>query len=87
MVWPVALGVGLTWLLVAAIFRFSSLSTLVSIALAPLYAWYWGEPEVAVAAAIIAIFLWYRHRQNIRRLRTGEEPKIGKTAIRPAASG
>ena len=85
MAWPVALGVGLTWLLVAAIFRFSSLSTLISIALAPLYAWYWGEPAVAVAAAIIAVFLWYRHKQNIQRLRAGEEPKIGKTAIRPAA--
>ena len=85
MAWPVGLGVGLTWLLVAAIFRFSSLSTLISIALAPVYAWYWGEPAVAVAAAIIAVFLWYRHRQNIQRLRAGREPKIGKTAIQPAA--
>lgn len=78
--WPVALLTGLTWLLVAAIFRFSSLSTLVSITLAPLYAWIWGEPTVASATAVIAVFLWLRHRQNIQRLRTGEEPKIGEKA-------
>jgi glycerol-3-phosphate acyltransferase PlsY len=84
---PIALGVGLTWLIVAAIFRFSSLSTLISIALAPVYAWIGNEQRIAIAALIIAAFLWARHRQNIQRLRTGKEPKIGKKAFRPAASG
>ena len=78
MAWPVGLGAGLTWLLVAAIFRFSSLSGLLSIAVSPLYAWYWDEPAVAIAAAIMAVFVWYRHKQNIQRLLAGEEPKIGK---------
>ncbi len=78
MAWPVGLGAGLTWLLVAAIFRFSSLSGLTSIALAPLYAWYFDKPAVAVAGAILAVFVWYRHKQNIQRLLAGEEPKIGK---------
>jgi glycerol-3-phosphate acyltransferase PlsY len=78
MAWPVGLGACLTWLLVAAMFRFSSLSSLVSIALAPLYAWYWEEPSAAVAAAILAVFVWYRHKQNIKRLLAGAEPKIGK---------
>ncbi len=75
--WPAGLAAGLTWLLVAAIFRFSSLSGLVCIALAPAYAWYWSDPANAIAAAILAVFVWYRHKQNIQRLLAGEEPKIG----------
>lgn len=76
--WPAGLAAGLTWLLIAAIFRFSSLSSLVSIALAPIFAWYWSDPASAIAAAILAVFVWYRHKQNIQRLLAGEEPKIGK---------
>lgn len=76
--WPVGLAAGLTWLLVAAIFRFSSLSSLTCVAAAPLFAWYWEEPSVALAAVILAVVIWYRHKQNIQRLIAGEEPKIGK---------
>ena len=76
--WPVGLAAGLTWLLVAAIFRISSLSSLIGIGLSPVYAWYWSEPSIAIAAAILVLFVWYRHKQNIQRLLAGEEPKIGK---------
>ncbi len=76
--WPVGLAAVLTWLLVAFVFRYSSLSGLVSIALAPAYAWYWTDPAIAIAAAILAIFVWIRHKQNIQRLLAGAEPKIGK---------
>ena len=76
--WPVGLSAGLTWLVVAAIFRISSLSSLISIALSPAFAWYWNEPMVAIAAGVLVLFVWYRHKQNIQRLLAGEEPKIGK---------
>jgi glycerol-3-phosphate acyltransferase PlsY len=76
--WPVGLAAGLTWLLIAGIFRYSSLSGLVSVALAPGYAWFLSEPANAVAAAILAVLVWIRHKQNIQRLVAGEEPKIGK---------
>ncbi len=76
--WPVGLGAGITWLVVAFMFRFSSLSGLVSVALAPAYAWYWADMPVAIAAAIFAFFVWIRHKANIQRLLSGEEPKIGK---------
>jgi glycerol-3-phosphate acyltransferase PlsY len=76
--WPAALAAGLTWLAIAAIFRYSSLSGLVSIGLSPLYGWYWGDMPIAIATAILAVFVWYRHKENIRRLLKGEEPKIGK---------
>lgn len=76
--WPAGIAAGLTWLAIAGIFRFSSLSGLISIGLSPLYGWYWGGMPIAVAAAILAVFVWYRHKENIRRLLAGEEPKIGK---------
>ena len=76
--WPVGLATGLTWLLCAVIFRISSLSSLSSIALSPAFAWYLSEPPVTIAAAILAVFVWYRHKQNIQRLLARKEPKICK---------
>lgn len=76
--WPVGLGAGISWLVVAFLFRFSSLAGLLSIALAPAYAWYFADTPITIAAAILAIFVWIRHKANIQRLLAGEEPKIGK---------
>lgn len=76
--WPVGLAAGVTWLLVAAAFRYSSLSALVSIALAPIYAWYLSSEAIAIAAAVLAVVGWIRHKDNIRRLLAGTEAKIGK---------
>ncbi len=76
--WPVGVGACLTWLVVAALFRISSLSALVALALAPVTAlWLAGTP-VAVLALFIAVLVFIRHDANIRRLLKGEEPKIGK---------
>ncbi|WP_420549688.1 glycerol-3-phosphate 1-O-acyltransferase PlsY [Curvivirga sp.] len=77
--WPVGLGAAVTWLIMAVVFRISSLSALVALALAPIYAWYFQKPEVAIGAAILAILAWIRHHQNIVRILKGEEPKIGKS--------
>ena len=83
--WPVGIATCLTWLLVAALFRYSSLSGLLSAAMAPLYAWFlpsfWpgqGGPAIAVFAAVLAVLVWIKHHSNIWRLLRGEEPKIGK---------
>lgn len=75
--WMVGIGACLTWIVVAAVFRFSSLSALVSVALAPVYAYLIGTmPEVAFGV-FAAILVWIRHHENIRRLFRGEEPRIG----------
>jgi len=72
----------ITWLAVAAVFRYSSLSALAALALAPVYALVFHQPGAAVAFAALAVLVWWRHSANIKRLLKGEEPKIGakKTA-------
>ncbi len=69
----------LTWLLVAAIGRYSSLAALVAAALAPIYLVLFGiDPWIVTAVAAMAVLLFIRHDSNIRRLMRGEEPKIGR---------
>ena len=76
--WMLGIGACLTWAVIAAIFRFSSLSALVATAAAPVYGILLGKPDVVVYAfAALALLVWIRHHANIRRLLKGEEPKIG----------
>ena len=77
--WPVGLACCATWLAVAGIFRFSSLSALVAFLAAPLYAWLLlGDLQMVEFAAILAALVWVRHHSNIRRLLKGEEERIGE---------
>jgi len=76
--WPVGVAACATWLVVAAIFRYSSLAALVALALSPFYALIWSDSWVTVTALILAVLAIIRHRANIQRLVTGAEPKIGK---------
>ncbi len=88
--WPIGTLACFTWLVVAALFRYSSLAALAAIALAPVYAWsadsliwpLWGSAivyaQVAKFAFVVALLVWLRHAGNIRRLLAGTEPKIGQ---------
>ena len=77
--WPVGVAACATWLAVAAAFRFSSLSSLLSVALAPAYGWLlMGDLQLVEMAGMLAVLIWWRHRANIRRLLTGNEPRIGR---------
>jgi len=79
--WPVGVAACATWLVVAAVLRFSSAAALISLAAAPLYAWLlMGDLQLAQLATMLALLVWYRHQANIRRLLRGEEPKIGRKA-------
>jgi glycerol-3-phosphate acyltransferase PlsY len=76
------LGLGLlalgTWLGVARLFKFSSLSALTAAVLSPFYAyWLLGQASMTLVVTLMAIWLGVRHRENIRRLLRGEEGRIG----------
>jgi glycerol-3-phosphate acyltransferase PlsY len=76
--WMVGIGACLTWLVIAFLFRMSSLSALVAVALAPVYAYFLGTSAQIVFAAFAAILVWIRHHENIGRLLKGQEPRIGR---------
>jgi glycerol-3-phosphate acyltransferase PlsY len=82
--WPVALGFGAIWLIVAAATRYSSLSALIASAATPVMLWAFGRPSEAELFAVLAALLWMMHRANIARLLAGAEEKIG-AAPRPSS--
>lgn len=66
-----------TWLLVANFTRYSSLASIISIGLAPLFGLLTiGEFSIFPPLFFITLFILYKHRNNITRLIDGEEPKI-----------
>ena len=70
----------LTWLVVAVVSRYSSLAALVASAAAPVYAWWQGLPvQTILVFLLIAMMLFWRHRENISRLLSGQESKINLT--------
>jgi len=66
-----------TWILSAAIFRISSLSALIAATLSPLYGYYFSDLSLAILAGILCIVIHLNHKDNIKRLLKGTEPKIG----------
>lgn len=73
------LAVLATWLLVAVVFRLSSLAALVAAAGAPIYAYALGMPrEWVLACVVMTILLIWRHKSNIQNLLAGKESRIGK---------
>ncbi|WP_427913264.1 glycerol-3-phosphate 1-O-acyltransferase PlsY [Ramlibacter sp. MMS24-I3-19] len=81
--WLLGIATGITWLIIAFFFRYSSLASLVAAVFAPVYyllgdriAWY-AEAPVAAALGAMAVLLAWRHRENIRRLLAGTESRLG----------
>ena len=66
-----------TWLAGALITRHSSVGGLAAAVAAPVAAWALGSPHSAIALAMLAIILIWKHRDNIARLRAGTESRIG----------
>jgi glycerol-3-phosphate acyltransferase PlsY len=76
-----------TWLLVAVVFRYSSLSALIAAIAAPIYAMLFQlRPELVLATAIMSMLLIWRHKSNIQNLMTGKESKIGSKKKEEAQS-
>ena len=76
--WPAALAFAAIWLTTAKLSRYSSLSALVASAASPLVLWALGLPAQAAVIAVMAAILWWKHGENIARLRAGTEGLIGE---------
>ena len=77
--WPTGLLVIGTWLVIALLFRISSLSALIAAALAPAYTIAFGNLTYALFTLVLAMVLFVTHHDNIYRLWHGREPRIGAT--------
>lgn len=66
------------WLVTAIIFRISSLSALVAIGAVPFFAGVVYNDIYAIVTLLIAVLVFYKHKDNIKRIMNGTEPKIGK---------
>src|SRR6478609_4682168 len=69
-----------TWVLVFAISRYSSLGAIVAAALAPFYAWFMlsAYKDFIITVAVMSVLLIWRHRSNIKKLLAGTESGFGK---------
>jgi glycerol-3-phosphate acyltransferase PlsY len=71
----------LSWALIAAFFRYSSLASLVAAVFAPFYqALIWGADAFFAAIVVMCALLVWRHQGNIKKLLAGTESKLGQKA-------
>lgn len=76
--WPVGVGCCLAWLVGALSSRISSMGALVaSLAAVPL-ALVLNASDAVVLLLVLGAVIFWRHRANIARIKTGTEPKIGQ---------
>lgn len=74
--WQVGLTAVATWLIIAAIFRYSSLAAILALTLSTVYAWYLPDTNVSIMTTLIAGLSILRHKENMWRLIKGKESKI-----------
>ena len=74
----------LSWLIMAAFFRYASLASIVAALFAPFYQLLiWGVAPTLLAVCAMSLLLVWRHEANLRKLFAGTESKIGQKAALP----
>ena len=85
--WPVGLIGCAAWLVVAGLFRMSSLASLSALAGSIVAAHFLTDPQVTIMAAALALFVAVKHAPNIGRLLRGREPRIVFARRKDSADG
>lgn len=75
---PVGAACCATWAAAAALWRISSLAALYAAGSSTIWMTFLGYQQGTAMGIILTILVFWRHRENIARLRAGTEPKIGK---------
>ena len=76
--WPIGLVAGTTWIIIAAIFRYSSLAALITAVLTPVLMIILSQAQLLTLSIALALLIFWRHRENVRRLVKRQESKIGQ---------
>ena len=84
--WRLGLIACAMWLAVAALFRYSSLASLVALVSAPGFGYLLAGRQLSELAAMLAAIVVLKHHGNIRRLVSGRESRIGDDREKSANS-
>ncbi|WP_262695557.1 glycerol-3-phosphate 1-O-acyltransferase PlsY [Kordiimonas aquimaris] len=76
--WPMGLAAGGSWVLSALLFRMSSLAGLITALSAPVFSYYFTGGSTWIFIAGMSIVIFVRHSDNIKRILSGTESKIGQ---------
>jgi len=85
--WVLAVAWVALWLIIAKLFRYSSLAalmaTVITLILSYLTSSHWfdyldNNIYIVIAFSIISVLVFWRHRENIKNLLAGTESRIGK---------
>jgi len=82
--WRVGLGAVVTWLVIVACLRYSSLASLIAALFAPFAAALLLGWQSAIIVGAMSALLFWRHRGNIARLVAGSEPRLGEKKPTPS---
>lgn len=74
--WQIGLCLLAVWLIMAFVFRYSSLAALTAAIASPLLA-LWLNTEYFWPCLVMSLLLIWRHQSNIQKLLAGQEDKIG----------
>lgn len=77
LMWPLGAIYAVTWLGLLAITRISSLAGMAAVVATAIAAWFMDVRTFAIVMTLIAVLVLWLHRENIKRLMAGTEPKVG----------
>lgn len=78
--WPVGVASCAAWLVGAGLSRMSSMAALVAAASSTFFIVFLGYAGALVLGIVLTILVFARHKDNIKRIKAGTEPKIGQTS-------
>jgi glycerol-3-phosphate acyltransferase PlsY len=76
--WMVGLAACATWLVAAVVSRTSSIAALVAAASASAWLVIFNDGLILLLVVILTILIYVRHSANLKRIKAGTEPKIGR---------
>ncbi len=76
--WPVGIAACVFWLIGAGVTRMSSMGGLAAAAMSSVLVVLMGHGTAYILCILLTIIIFWRHRENITRIRAGTEPKIGQ---------
>ncbi|MBV1895945.1 MAG: glycerol-3-phosphate 1-O-acyltransferase PlsY [Rhodobacteraceae bacterium] len=76
--WPVGLACCATWLVAAAISRMSSVGSLTTAAFSTMWIVFLGYGNTILLGMVLTLLMYWRHRENMGRIKAGTESKIGQ---------